>query len=145
MYTIEEFDKEKTKVMNYIMYKKRTEYEVKNKFQSTIQNDLLCDIITYVKDAGYLNDSNYIDKSVQEFMALKNLSIKEIEYKLLSKGVDKNKWEDYLYENREDLEEYEIKSASNLIEKKQKIMKKEDIKMYLMKKGYKQQTIKEVL
>ena len=31
-YTIEEFDKAKTKVMNYIMYKKRTEHEVKNKF-----------------------------------------------------------------------------------------------------------------
>ena len=31
MYSIEEFDKEKTKVMNYIMYKKRTEKEVKNK------------------------------------------------------------------------------------------------------------------
>lgn len=145
MYTLEEFDKEKTRVMNYIMYKKRTEYEVKNKFQSTIQNDLLCDIITYVKDAGYLNDSNYIDKSIQEFMALKNLSIKEIEYKLLSKGVEKNNWEDYLYENKENLEEYEMKSASNLVEKKQKIMEKEDIKMYLMKKGYKQQTIKEVL
>lgn len=56
MYSIEEFDKEKSKVMNYIMYKKRTEKEVKNKFQNTIQNDLLCDIISYVKEAGYLND-----------------------------------------------------------------------------------------
>ena len=34
-YSIEEFDKAKTKVMNYIMYKKRTEYEVKNKFSKT--------------------------------------------------------------------------------------------------------------
>ena len=51
MYSIEEFDREKTKVMNYIMYKKRTELEVKNKFQNTIQNDMLCDIISYVKEA----------------------------------------------------------------------------------------------
>ena len=30
MYTIEEFDTQKTKVMNYILYKKRTQQEVKN-------------------------------------------------------------------------------------------------------------------
>lgn len=144
MYTIEEFDKEKTKVMNYIMYKKRTEYEVKNKFENTIQKDLLCDIIAYVKDAGYLDDTNYIDRAVKEFMALKDLSIKEIKYKLLTKGIDRNKLEDYFYNNREILEEYEAKSAANLLQKKQKTMEKEDIKIYLMKKGYNNQTIKEV-
>lgn len=144
MYTVEEFDKEKTKVMNYIMYKKRTEYEVKNKFKNTIQKDMLCDIIAYVKDAGYLNDTDYIDRSVKEYMSLKDLSIKEIEYKLLTKGINRNDLEDYIYNNKEMIEEYEIKSATNLIQKKQKTMEKEDIKMYLMKKGYKHQTIKEV-
>lgn len=71
MYTVEEFDKEKTKVMNYIMYKKRTEYEVKNKFQNTIQNDLLCDIISYVKNAGYLNDKDYINRLVRGMYIIK--------------------------------------------------------------------------
>lgn len=71
MYTIEEFDKEKAKVMNYIMYKKRTEYEVKNKFQNTIQNDLLYDIISYIKDAGYLNDNDYIDRLVRGMHSIK--------------------------------------------------------------------------
>ncbi len=144
MYTIEEFDKEKTKVMNYIMYKKRTEYEVKNKFKNSIQKDMLCDIITYVKDAGYLNDTDYIDKAVREFTNLKDLSIKEIEYKLLTKGIDRNDIEDYIYNNKEMLEEYEVKSAISLLQKKQKTMEKEDIKIYLMKKGYNHQTIKEV-
>lgn len=144
MYTIEEFDKEKTKVMNYIMYKKRTEYEVKNKFENTIQKDLLCDIIAYVKDAGYLDDTDYIDRAVKEFIALKDLSLKEIKYKLLTKGIDRNKLEDYFYDNKEILEEYEVKSATNLVQKKQRTMEKEDIKMYLIKKGYNNQTIKEV-
>ncbi len=144
MYTIEEFDKEKTKVMNYIMYKKRTEYEVKNKFENTIQKDLLCDIIAYVKDAGYLDDTDYIDRAVKEFIALKDLSIKEIKYKLLTKGIDRNKLEDYFYYNKEILEEYEVKSVKNLIQKKQRTMEKEDIKIYLIKKGYNHQTIKEV-
>ena len=130
MYTVEEFDKEKTKVMNYIMYKKRTEYEVKNKFKNTIQNDMLCDIIAYVKDAGYLDDTDYIERAIKEYMALKDLSIKEIEYKILTKGLDRSDIEYYI--------------CNNLIQKKQRTMEKEDIKRYLMKKGYNHQTIKEV-
>ena len=45
MYTIEEFDKEKTKVLKYVIYKKRTEKEVKTKFKSQIEENLLSDII----------------------------------------------------------------------------------------------------
>lgn len=145
MYTIEEFDREKTKVMNYIMYKKRTEREVKNKFQNTIQNDLLCDIISYVKEAGYLDDNNYVERAVSEFMALKNLSEREIKYKLYTKGINKETLEDYFYENKEEIEEYEKKSAYNIFIKKQGTMEKEDIENYLTKKGYKQEIIKEVL
>ena len=32
MYTIEEYDKEKSKVLKYVLYKKRTKQEIKNKF-----------------------------------------------------------------------------------------------------------------
>lgn len=63
MYSIEEFEKEKTKVMNYIMYKKRTIQEVKNKFCNTIQNDLFCDIIEYVKEARVLKWRRLCEKS----------------------------------------------------------------------------------
>ncbi len=145
MYSIEEFDKEKTKVMNYIMYKKRTEREVKNKFQNTIQNDLLCDIISYIKEAGYLDDGDYVRRAVNEFMALKNLSAKEMKYKLFTKGVNKEALEDYFYENQEEIEEYEKKSAQNIVTKKQMTMEKEKIRNYLLKKGFKEQIIKEVL
>ena len=145
MYTVEEFDQQKSKVMNYILYKKRTEQEVKNKFQSTIQNEMLCDIIEYVKEAGYLDDSDYIQKAVSEFMALKNLSIKELTYKLYAKGISKDKLEDYLYEHKEELEEYEKKSASHIFNKKRNAVEREEIKAYLMKKGYKQDIIKEVV
>jgi regulatory protein len=145
MYSIEEFDKEKTKVMNYIMYKKRTEYEVKNKFQNTIQKELLCDIISYIKEAGYLDDSDYVKRTVSEFIALKNLSSREIKYKLYTKGITKEIIEDYFYKNSDEIEEYERKSAQNIVIKKQNIMEKEDIEKYLLKKGYKEQIIKEVL
>ncbi len=145
MYTIEEFDKEKTKVLKYIMFKKRSEYEVRNKFSGTIEENLLDDIIEYLKDANYINDSNYIKKLVDEYINLKNLSIKELQYKLLSKGLDKNIIEDYLYENKEQLEEYEKKSAQNIIYKKNSSMDDEEIKQYLLKKGYKYESIKYAL
>ena len=87
MYTIEEFDREKTKVLKYILYKKRTEQEIKNKFEQTIEENLLEDIIQYLKEAKYINDKEYIQKTVNNFIALKNLSIREIHYKLAAKGV----------------------------------------------------------
>ena len=57
MYTIEEFDKQKTKVLKYILYKKRTEQEVRNKFSTTIDENMLEDIIEYLKEAKYINDN----------------------------------------------------------------------------------------
>ena len=44
MYTIEEFDEQKTKVLKYILYKRRSENEIRNKFSSVIKEELLEDI-----------------------------------------------------------------------------------------------------
>ena len=142
-YSIEEFDKAKTKVMNYIMYKKRTEYEVKNKFSKTLEENLLNDIIEYVKEAGYLSDTAYIDRAVAEFRALNNLSRKEIKYKLYTKGIENSLIEDYFSENSEELYEYELKSAKNIVIKKQSTMDEEEIKNYFRKKGYNEEIIEE--
>jgi len=144
-YGVEEFDKAKTKVMNYIMYKKRTEYEVRNKFSKTLEENLLDDIIEYVKEARYLSDTEYIRKAVLEFRALNNLSRKEIKYKLYSKGVENNLIEDYFLENADELYEYELKSAKNIFIKKQNAMDKEEIENYLRKKGYREDIIKEAI
>ena len=145
MYNIEEFDKAKTKVLKYILYKKRTEYEVRSKFENEIEENMLEDIIEYLKEAQYINDKEYIEKLVGNFKLLKNLSIKEIKYKLIAKGLSKDNIEDYIYENKEELEEYEIKSIKNIIYKKSNSMDEEEIKQYLLKKGYKQENIKEAL
>ena len=141
MYTVEEFDKEKIRVLKYILYKKRSESEVRKKFSTTIEENLLDDIIEYLKEANYINDKEYIEKTINNFMILKNLSVREIKYKLISKGLDKNDIEDYIYSNKEELEEYEIKSAENIIYKKTSSMEEEDIKQYLLKKGYKLENI----
>lgn len=141
MYTIEEFDKEKTKVLKYILYKRRSENEIKTKFAGIIEDNMLEDIIEYLKQANYIDDKEYIRKTVNNFIALKNLSIKELKYKLLSKGLNKNDIEDYIYENKEELEQYETKSAANVIYKKANSMEQEEIKQYLLKKGYKLENI----
>lgn len=145
MYTVEEFDKEKTKVLKYILYKKRTEQELRRKFEQNIEPNLLEDIIEYLKEAKYINDKEYIEKTVNNFIALKNLSIREIQYKLLAKGLSNSDIEDYLYENRDELEEYETKSASNIIYKKSSSMELEEIKQYLLKKGYKTENINKAI
>lgn len=145
MYTIEEFDCEKTKVLKYIMYKKRAEKEIRTKFKAQIEENLLEDIIVDLKENGYINDENYIEKSINEFISLKNLSIKEMKYKLISKGISANLIEDYIQKNQEELNEYEKKSADNIVLKKSVNMNEIEIKQYLMKKGYKEEHIKNAM
>ena len=141
MYTSEDFDREKTRVLKYILYKKRTEQEIRNKYSQTIEENLLEDIIEYLKEAQYINDMDYIEKTVNNFKVLKNLSIREIQYKLASKGLNKSDIEEYIYENKDELEEYEIKSALNIFYKKSSSMEQDEIKQYLLKKGYKNENI----
>lgn len=145
MYNAEEFDNQKTRVLKYVLYKKRSENEIRSKFSSSIEENLLDDIIEYLKEAEYIDDSAYIDKTIKNFILLKNLSIKEIKYKLLAKGLNKDQIEDYISENKEELEEYEVKSAQNIIYKKYNSMEEEEIKMYLIKKGYKIENILKAL
>lgn len=145
MYTVEEFDKEKMKVLKYVLYKKRSENEIRRKFENEIEPNLLEDVIEYLKEAKYIDDKEYIRKTVNNFIALKNLSIREIEYKLYGKGIRKEDIEDYIYQNKEELNEYEIKSARNIVSKKMTSLEIEEIKQYLLKKGYKKENINTAL
>ena len=136
MYTPEEFDKYKTKVMTYILYKKRTELEVRKKFCSIMEEEILDDIIEYVKEAGYINDQEYIKKLVQEYMNLKEMSIREIKLKLYQKGIYADEINDYIEENREMLEEYELNSARKIFDKKKNLKDKQKITRYLLNRGF---------
>ncbi len=138
---IEEFDKLKTKVLKYILFKKRTENEVRQKFKPD-EGEMLNDVIEELKELNYINDSEYIKKAVKEYMNLKNMSIKEIEYKLMAKGINKDLIDNYIYENKEGLLKYEIKSAINIINKKSQTLEEEEIINYLRKKRYMDDSIK---
>ena len=87
---IQEFDKMKSKVLKYALYKKRTEQEIRQKFSKELEENMLDDIIEVLKENSYIDDYNYIERTVNEYIKLKNLSIKEIKYKLYSKGIKNN-------------------------------------------------------
>lgn len=141
MSDIEEFDKLKTKVLKYILFKKRTEQEIRQKFKED-SGELLNDVIEELKELNYINDETYIQRAINEFKNLKNMSIKEIEYKLMTKGIKKDIISNYIYTNKEELLEYEINSAKKIFVKKKNTLQTEEIINYLKKKGYLQETIK---
>ena len=82
---IEEFDKLKTKILKYIMYKKRTEKEIIQKFSSSADKNMLEDVIEHLKEIGYIDDENYIERAVNEFMAINTLSIREMQIQIVCK------------------------------------------------------------
>ena len=80
-------------------------------------------------------------RSIDEFINLKTLSIKEIKYKLLSKGLKCTLIADYIQDNKEEMEEYEIRCAKKIVSKKKKDMDENEIKYFLKKKGYRDESI----
>ena len=136
-------DNLKSKVLKYITFKKRTEKEVYQRF-SNEDRELLEEVVEYLKEAGYIDDKDYVERAINEFIALKNLSNFELRYKLLSKGISKDDIDDYFNKNEEKLKEYEIISAKNIIEKKSKTLEKEDIKNYLLRKNYSYESIRQI-
>ena len=122
------------KLMKYVIFKKRTEYEVIQKCKLLkYEEEKIEEIIEYLKENEYINDENYIERYIQNIMRLKQCSINEIKIDLLRRGIDDNLIEKYI---NEELEEFETNSAQILASKKYKTMEKEKIKKYLLNKGF---------
>ena len=129
---LEKVDKLKTKILKYIFYKKRTEKEILEKFKNE-DSDILDETIETLKELGYINDEKYVERFMHEAIALKNLSIFELKYKLYSKGAKESAIDDYISKNEEMLEEYELLSARNIVNKKKSTQEMQDIILYLNK------------
>ena len=137
---LKEIDALKTKVLKYALYKKRTENEIREKFSNEDEN-LLEDVIENLKELNYINDNIYMEKSLQEFIALKSLSIKEVSYKLLQKGIKKSLVDEFICNNKEKMVDYEIQSATKLLRKKLQSMELEEVKNFLYRKGQMSESI----
>lgn len=140
---LERIDKLKTKILKYIFYKKRTENEILEKFKNE-DRDILEETIENLKELGYINDDKYVERFMHEAITLKNLSIFELKYKLYSKGAKESAIENYISQNEEMLEEYELLSAKNIVDKKKNTQDMQDIIAYLKKKRYKAETINKI-
>ena len=145
MYTIEEYDNAKSKVLKYILYKKRSKQEVKNKFYNSIEEEMLNNIIDELEENGYIDDFNYVERAVNEYIALNNLSLKEVRYKLMAKGINSGLIDEYFSKYQERMQEYEVNSARNLIIKKEKQMDENTLMQFLLKKGYKSDNIRQAI
>ena len=126
------------------MITKRTENEIRRKFDNEIEPDMLDDIIEELKENKYISDDQYVERAINEYIALKNMSLKQIKYKLQAKGISNYLIEDYFSKNSESLKEYEIKSANNIITKKYDDSP-EEIIQNLLKKGFEYDNVKEAL
>ena len=142
--TLEKIDKLKTKILKYIFYKKRTEKEILEKFKNE-DSEILNETIENLKELGYINDEDYIKRYIHDVIALKNLSIFEIKYKLYAKGIKETDIENYISQNSEMLDEYELLAARNILNKKQKEKEKDEIILYLKKKRYSPDTISTIM
>ena len=142
---LEQYDKYKSRVLKFVLYKKRSESEIRTKFFKDIPSDILDSIIIDLKNNDYIDDTIYIKRALNEFMALKTLSKFEIKNKLLSKGINEDLIDEYFYKKKEDLDKYELNSCIKLIRKN--INSKEEKKLidYLYRKGYSQDIIKQAI
>lgn len=144
MYLVDEFDKLKTKILKYILYKPKTEYEVRNKFSDKYDKVVLEDVIKWLKKEKYIDDNENINLIIADYLENKNFSVKELIYNLNLKGISYEKIEEYCTLNKINLDLYEYNSAENIVQKKSNLLNKEQIKKYLLNKGYSYDIIKKI-
>ena len=123
------------KLMKYVIFKKRTEKEVRIKCkQLDYTEDYIDEVIDYLKESDYINDEIYIQKYIQNVIKLKKCSVFEIKMDLIRRGVDDDLIEKYIDDT---IYEYEELCAVELAQKKYKVDGDIDkVKRYLMNKGY---------
>ena len=123
------------KLMKYVLFKKRTEKEVRQKCkQLDYTEDYSDEIIEYLTEAGYINDEIYVQKYIQNVIKLKKCSVFEIKMDLMRRGIDDDLIEKYIDDS---LYEYEEECAIELAQKKYRSENDMDkVKKYLINKGY---------
>lgn len=125
------------KLMKYVVFKKRTEAEIRRKCnQLSYTEEYTESIIEYLTENEYINDIKYVEKYINNVLKLKKSSVLEIKMDLMRRGIDEKYIESYIDNNIEELEEFEEQSAIQLLNKKAQSMELEKVKRYLKGKGY---------
>ncbi len=125
------------KLMKYVVFKRRTEKEVRQKCERLeYTEEYIDEVIEYLSENKYIDDVIYVEKHIKNIMALKNSSVYEMRVDLLKRGVPQEYIDAYMNTHMEELNDFENESARKLAIKKSKSMEIEKIKRHLMGKGY---------
>lgn len=75
---------------NYINYKQRTEFEIKQRLKrDKIPNEIIEKTISYLIDKLMIDDTSYAHSYIEQLFKYKNFSKRKIELKLFEKGISK--------------------------------------------------------
>jgi regulatory protein len=84
------------KVLNFISFKERTEYEIKQYlFKKALEYPQIVQILEKLKSQGYIDDDRYASHLIDTYIN-KGKGKKYIKQKLLEKGIDKQRIEEII-------------------------------------------------
>ncbi|MBQ6860147.1 MAG: RecX family transcriptional regulator [Clostridia bacterium] len=125
------------KLMKYVLFKKRTEKEVRQKCDRLeYTKEYTDEIIDYLIENRYIDDVLYVEKHIKNIMMLKISSVYEIRMDLLKRGIPQEYIDSYMNTHIEELNDFENESARKLAIKKYKSMDVEKIRRHMISKGY---------
>lgn len=138
-----DFEKAKSYALKLLLYKFRTSYQLKNKLLEKGYDEEIVDrVIEYMTEYGYLDDNKYVEGYIKDSKKFRNISKMMLKYKLREKGID----EEIIDGKLESLEFDEATQARKLAQKKMRscndVLK---VRQYLMRKGFRNSTINEVI
>jgi regulatory protein len=134
----------------YCAYQERYQQQVRNKlFELAVHSNDIEDIIAYLIEHNFLNESRYAICYARGKMRIKHWGIQKIKAQLKNFGITDYSIKQAIKEL--DLDEYEIILKSEIEKKLSKSkfsvkwMKEKETKMYLIGRGFESQLIDEVL
>ena len=123
------------KAIRYIGISKKTEYEVRQKLKGLkIASSVIDEEIEYLKELGFIDDTDYVKSYIKQCYKMQNYSIYEITNKLLQKGIKASIIEQEIDVLKET--DYEHGVIDKLINGKLKSYDEVKQKNYLYRRGF---------
>ncbi len=139
----------KLQALNFLAVRSRSEQEVRNYLiKKGFSKDIINEILTAIKDRGYINDYDYAVRYISSKKKSKVIGQNLLKRDLYRKGIDKNLIRKAIKETGADLTDPEeiyklaLKKMKNLENKKNKISK---LIFFLRQKGFEEESIRSVI
>jgi len=124
------------KAIKYIGISKKTEYEVMKKLKGLkVTSSVIEQEIEYLKELGFIDDTDYVKSYVKQCEKMLNYSIYEITNKLLQKGVKASIIEENINALKES--DYEERVVEKLKTGKLKSYDENKQRAYIYRRGFK--------